>query len=81
MIRCEYPGCRSAATRACDHCGVRCCAEHGETGEGSGCTLRPLAASPADLVAENAALREALAASGELLAEAHAEVKRLRGAG
>ena len=33
-----------------------------------------------DLAAENAALREALAASGELLAEAHAEVERLRGA-
>lgn len=35
---------------------------------------------PVDLAAENAALRDALAASGELLAEAHAEVERLRGA-
>lgn len=34
----------------------------------------------ATLAAENAALREALAASGELLAEAHAEIDRLRGA-
>lgn len=34
---------------------------------------------PVDLAAENAALREALAASGELLAEAHAEIDRLRG--
>ena len=33
---------------------------------------------PVDLAAENAALRAALAASGELLAEAHAEIERLR---
>lgn len=41
---------------------------------------RPKGTAPAVLAAENAALREALAASGELLAEAHAEVERLRGA-
>lgn len=35
---------------------------------------------PVDLAAENAALRAALATSGELLAEAHAEIDRLRGA-
>mgnify|MGYP003404692807 FL=1 len=34
---------------------------------------------PVDLAAENAALRAALDASGELLAEAHAELERLRG--
>lgn len=33
---------------------------------------------PVDLAAENAALRAALAASGELLADAHAEIERLR---
>jgi hypothetical protein len=41
---------------------------------------RPKGTAPVDLAAENAALREALAASGELLAEAHAEIERLRGA-
>lgn len=34
---------------------------------------------PRDLAAENAALRAALDVSGELLAEAHAEIERLRG--
>ena len=39
-----------------------------------------LAVENAALRAENAALRAALATSGELLAEAHAEVDQLRGA-
>ena len=43
-------------------------------------TVADVTLPPVDLAAENAALREALAASGELLAEAHAEIERLRGA-
>ena len=67
----------SASIRACPVCRgsgeVACPAERK-------LAVADVTLPPVDLAAENAALREALAASGELLAEAHAEIERLRGA-
>ena len=66
----------SASIRACPVCRgsgeVACPAERK-------LAVADVTLPPVDLAAENAALREALAASGELLAEAHAELERLRG--